>query len=267
LPNAGHHFEGYFINSKHHASTPTNEKHTGLYFISPREPSVKRLVRDFARPNEPQFKTAHVFFSGNFSDDVLKKIEKSPLLNRLKTLKELASTDFYVQDSRTFSCQREVLSHMFWPEVNKEGVLSDELKKLSRQIVAMCVSSQQLPFVRYMTQTHGGKHNETLAKLVQAGLAEAQQKLGETFKPNPKRGTLVIFNRSLDPAAPLMHEFTYEAQVYDLLYRDEHGIVHLTPPPAPTPVPVVQDAKSVAADRKAPVVEKKAEKDEKKKNR
>jgi len=75
----------------------------------------------------------------------------------------------------------------------------------------------------------------------------------------------VIFNRSLDPAAPLMHEFTYEAQVYDLLYRDEHGIVHLTPPPAPTPVPVVQDAKSVAADRKAPVVEKKAEKDEKKK--
>eukprot|EP00455_Lapot_gusevi_P017363 TRINITY_DN1924_c0_g1_i4.p1 TRINITY_DN1924_c0_g1~~TRINITY_DN1924_c0_g1_i4.p1 ORF type:complete len:475 (+),score=176.96 TRINITY_DN1924_c0_g1_i4:140-1426(+) len=38
---------------------------------------------------------------------------------------------------------------------------------------------------------------------------------GEEFNPN--RGILLVVDRSLDPVAPIMHEYTYQAMIHDLL--------------------------------------------------
>jgi hypothetical protein len=38
----------------------------------------------------------------------------------------------------------------------------------------------------------------------------------EAWEPNKERGTLLILDRTIDPVAPLMHEFTYQALVNEI---------------------------------------------------
>ena len=61
---------------------------SGIYFITPTDDSVKRLIDDFK--TRPLYKTAHVFFSSKVTRGQLNAITKCPgLTQRLRTCKEV----------------------------------------------------------------------------------------------------------------------------------------------------------------------------------
>lgn len=63
-------------------------KLSGVYFMTPSNESVGRLIEDFQA--QPLYKTAHVFFSSPASNTVLAAIRSCPgLTSRLKNLKEV----------------------------------------------------------------------------------------------------------------------------------------------------------------------------------
>lgn len=76
---------------------------SGIYFISPTESSITRLLDDFSKT--PLYKTAHVFFSSKVSRNAIAAVKAcTGLVPRLKTLTE-ARPDLCLQLSRChFSC-------------------------------------------------------------------------------------------------------------------------------------------------------------------
>jgi syntaxin-binding protein 1 len=210
---------------------------TALFFLSPTKKSVKNLLKLFV--DEPHFGEVHLYFSGALVADPhddwdpIEEIKNSPLASHLACLTELSATDFYAFESRVFSCERQMLSGVCFPDPNdnfKEGSTNAELKTIARQIAAVCETTKQIPFVRYHATERGGKFNEYLARELTAELKKVAER--QESKDFIKTGTLLIMNRTVDPLAPLVHEFSYQAQVFDLFHQDEHGLIHPDPPRA-----------------------------------
>ena len=89
----------------------------------------------------------------------------------------------------------------------------------------MLVTMGESPHIRYYS--HLGEDGGPCAKLafyVQQEL-DNLSKLDPSFPPESeyKRAILIIVDRSLDLMAPLLHEFTYQAMMADLLIADGKG--------------------------------------------
>lgn len=92
------------------------------------------------------------------------------------------------------------------------------------KIACACITLQEFPIVRYyrppiQQYMHEARvFSEFLAQQVQKEL-EQYQHANPNFPPQAPRpkGILIITDRSLDPYAPLVHEFTYQAMAHDLL--------------------------------------------------
>ena len=90
------------------------------------------------------------------------------------------------------------------------------------KIVSVCVSLGEYPTIRYY-RPRNPLHEASvlcshLARFIQDGL-DQHAKYHEDFPPpSPRpRGILIITDRTMDLFAPLVHEFTYQAMVHDLL--------------------------------------------------
>lgn len=67
---------------------------SGIYFISPTESSITRLLDDFGKT--PLYKTAHVFFSSKVSKNAIAAVKAcAGLVPRLKTLTEVRPGQYF----------------------------------------------------------------------------------------------------------------------------------------------------------------------------
>lgn len=88
--------------------------------------------------------------------------------------------------------------------------------------MSVCVSLGEYPTIRYYkprnTVHEAGILCSHLARFVQFEL-DQYAKFHEDFPPTSTRprGALVITDRSMDLFAPLIHEFTYQAMIHDVL--------------------------------------------------
>ena len=90
------------------------------------------------------------------------------------------------------------------------------------KIVSICVSLGEYPTIRYHSPRNPTHEASVLcshlARFVQLEL-DQYAKFHEDFPPtSPRpRGVLIITDRSMDLFAPVVHEFTYQAMIHDLL--------------------------------------------------
>lgn len=181
------------------------------YFIEPSEQSVKLLLEDFR--DKAQYSQVHLFFTGHVDSVIMQDISQSKLVDRIKTFKEL-NCDFIAYESRVFLFGRRLtIPSLFFPETPGE-IRRKEIDQTAKQIVSVCVTIKEYPYIRY---TNGSKICSDLATKVEAGLNKLIAQLPEWEIGDRERGTLLIVDRSIDPVAPLMHEYTYQAMVQDLL--------------------------------------------------
>lgn len=202
-----------------------------IYFLENSNASVKRLLKDFPDKNRvPQYKAVHLFFTGRVSQSQMEKIQgRRKLLRRVKTFKEM-NVDFIAYESRAFSLQRPNRAiHNIYLHNNDKGALSNaealknELQKTSSQIVSLCLTLKECPYIRYWDKSKAGTSDlcKGLAQFIDDCFKEKFKQIPD-WKRNDKRkrGTLLVIDRSIDAAAPLMHEYTYQAMVNDLLKVD-----------------------------------------------
>jgi syntaxin-binding protein 1 len=88
--------------------------------------------------------------------------------------------------------------------------------------VSICVSLGEYPTIRFYRPRNpnheAGVLCSHLARYVQDGLDLHAKHHDDFPPPSPRpRGILIITDRSMDLFAPLVHEFTYQAMVHDLL--------------------------------------------------
>ena len=199
-----------------------------IYFLEPSAASVRGLVSDFANPKKPQYKRVHLYFSRHASDEALAPIKAAPaLLGRIVTFIE-CNLDFLAIERNVFHFDmKESMSALYAPSAIgsvRDACTSDIVERL----VTVCATLNEYPFVRYCA---GNTLTKKLAESFQAKINDfiaANSELG--FRGDGKNGdpsmraTLIFLGRSDDVAAPLLHEFTYQAMVYDMLDIEDQKI-------------------------------------------
>jgi len=90
------------------------------------------------------------------------------------------------------------------------------------QIVSVCTSLGEYPTIRYFSSPTAKHESKVLclylARIIQEEIDKYATYHSDFPPPSARpRATLYILDRSMDLAAPLVHEFTYQAMVHDLL--------------------------------------------------
>lgn len=94
-----------------------------------------------------------------------------------------------------------------------------ELEVMASRLVSLIISLNEMPTIKYrsggVAPDREGKLSARLANLVQEGIDHYSAR-NLNFKPVPG-GDLIIMDRTVDLVSPILHEFTYQAMVHDLL--------------------------------------------------
>jgi hypothetical protein len=142
-------------------------------------------------------------------DTEFQKISTSGVAGRIKTFKEL-NIEFIAYEAQAFHLDMpESMVVFFSGDRSAPAVQAQVVNKL----VTLCATLNEYPIIRY---SQAGVHPQQLAKAIQTRL-DVLARTAEGWTPNDDRATLLILDRSVDPVAPLLHEFTYQAMAYDLL--------------------------------------------------
>ncbi|KAK9894050.1 Sec1-like protein [Cystobasidium minutum MCA 4210] len=228
-----------------------------LYIVLPTTANVNRICEDFYIPPPPQpnkrdknppppqppqpprYAAAHICFLGAVPDALFNELAERIPEDRLRGVKELY-VHFWPIESHVFSLRSPQAFRKFYaPPVRsaREGVdlAEDELRFTSQSLVNALILLGEYPLIRYYNPNTkplgvGVAYNEhitrRLAEMVQREMDEYCRNNSD-FPPKPEpsraRGILFITERSMDLMAPLLHEFTYQAMINDLLDVQEEG--------------------------------------------
>lgn len=78
------HLENLELKRKEYPYTPA------IYFITPTQESINKLIADFQKIEQPQYASVHLFFSTKLSDDLMQQlVDQEGLVQRIKTFTEL----------------------------------------------------------------------------------------------------------------------------------------------------------------------------------
>jgi len=112
------------------------------------------------------------------------------------------------------------LYELFSPEAKESA---NEQHLIAEKLVTVCATLKEYPVIRYQAGKDGaaGGLSHSIARLVDDKLnklMKGSEEFNNSVNPN-NRSTLLILDRSVDPIAPLLHEFTYQAMIHDLLQQ------------------------------------------------
>eukprot|EP00898_Chlorokybus_atmophyticus_P002619 jgi/Chlat1/3358/Chrsp23S08819 len=196
----------------------------GIYFITPSPSSVQKLREDFA--TRPQYRSAHVFFSSPIPRQILSQLKTDgALMSKVATLREV-NMELLAVDSQTFlTGQEDAMEVLFGTGVIGSQDYERMISLIATRLSTLFASLQECPDIRYQTSKASGasadgasQRSMTCLRVAQA-LAERITYFKTSLPTFPQTGSceLLIVDRSIDPVAPVIHEWTYEPMVFDLL--------------------------------------------------
>lgn len=196
-----------------------------IYFISPTLEAVRYVVDDFSVKGSPKYGSVHIFFSDTMSDSVLSALQSdSKLVSRIKTLKEIY-IEYLSPESNVFHLdlqEKSLLSGFYG--ISPDPTLAPMVGK---KLATLCISLNEHPSIRYQGTS---RYAKAIAETVHATLVAYKranpsvQFNGDDAHADRDRGQLLILDRTFDPVAPIMHEFTYQCMVQDLVNIEDGNI-------------------------------------------
>eukprot|EP00928_Gymnodinium_smaydae_P093994 TRINITY_DN7840_c0_g1_i3.p1 TRINITY_DN7840_c0_g1~~TRINITY_DN7840_c0_g1_i3.p1 ORF type:complete len:655 (-),score=133.65 TRINITY_DN7840_c0_g1_i3:322-2286(-) len=189
-----------------------------LYILRPDSANIDLLLGDFSAGAQPQHRQVHLAFSQPVPEDLLGRLaENAQLAPRVKSLVEIPLSFLSVQDRGFHLDAPNALTALF-PSYDHLLV-----SQLARQLADVCRCLRAYaPTIRHA--------QSDLCRSVAERFQEELQRCRRSRDSQVPCHFLVL-DRSVDMAATLVHEYTYECMVYDLLdgrcFDAEKGIVTL----------------------------------------
>ncbi|KAL3827218.1 hypothetical protein ACHAXA_006773 [Cyclostephanos tholiformis] len=209
-----------------------------MYLVEPNENSVARIIEDWTpRGGGPPYGDAvFLYFLGRLPDQLFDRIKScKELVRRVRVLKEV-NLDFLVKEAMAFhfdmggkkSAYPSVYADLYLSPTSS-STSSPPWERMASKLVTVCATLNEYPHVRYRANDSLTKN---LAFLFQrrmnefVGSNDEWWYNGDGLHPNTDRATLLLLDRRDDCLSPLIHEFTYEAMVNDLLPIDDDRITY-----------------------------------------
>lgn len=196
-----------------------------VYFLHPSRESVQLFMEDMAA-KQPLYKKAHVFFSMQLPNQLLQLIKSSPsVLSHIASLAEL-NLEFWIVDTQGFITEHELALRQVLAGSEGSSDYRICIESVAARLATVFSSLKELPAIRYRnasTQSSdpvGQARENAPVKLATALWNHLLQ--FKTLPNFPKTETcdLIIVTRAVDPVAPVIHEWTYNAMIHDLMELD-----------------------------------------------
>ena len=189
----------------------------GVYFIAPSERSVARVVEDCEKK---LYRKAHVFFTSAAPRGVLNAIKASKAcVSMLGNCSEM-NLEYFTVDPKGFSVGVEdALRGTFAVGSEQSQAQARMMDMIAQRLATVMVSLGEIPSIRYMAKVGNKKSDVSRGvadRLDRSLTALLRAKGAEAAKSNPTCDVLIV-DRSFDVIAPVVHEWTYESMVTDLL--------------------------------------------------
>ncbi|KAJ3370303.1 vacuolar sorting protein VPS33/slp1 [Kappamyces sp. JEL0680] len=157
-----------------------------IYFVTPTARTIDKIIADF-KQDKPIYLAAHIFFTASLDDSLFDKIKKSGISKFIKGCKEM-NIDFI--DRRAHA-----------------------------QLTSLLNTLGDSPFIRFWDPAGNGNGIAgKLARMVQQEMKDLEARDdGFPVKSDYRKTILIIVDRTFDMMAPLLHEFTYQAMMNDLI--------------------------------------------------
>eukprot|EP00475_Leptophrys_vorax_P009679 TRINITY_DN1640_c0_g1_i2.p1 TRINITY_DN1640_c0_g1~~TRINITY_DN1640_c0_g1_i2.p1 ORF type:complete len:647 (+),score=199.54 TRINITY_DN1640_c0_g1_i2:196-1941(+) len=192
-----------------------------IYFLSPTKESIEAMIDDYAS-GRPRYGNAFLFTTGPLNSDLTSKLGSARIVDHLQDFREVR-IDFQASEQRLALLGRKgTIPTLYFPSSERQK--SAEIDRTAAQLASLCICLKELPYIRYYDNANG--LCQAIATQFESQISAAARELSD-WKYNEMRGTLLILDRSLDPISPLMHEYTYQAMVNDVL-NVEGAVVTLT---------------------------------------
>ena len=202
-----------------------------MYLVEPSEVSVGKIIEDWTPQKgsrgPPYGDAVFLYFLGRLPDAQFDRIKScKELVRRVKVLKEV-NLDFLTKEAMAFhfdmggggSAYPSVYSDLYLGP-SSSSTTSPLQERMVSKLVTVCATLNEYPHVRFRARSSPTKN---LAFLFQKRMNEFVGSNaewwynGDGLHPNTDRATLLLLDRKDDCLSPLIHEFTYEAMVNDLL--------------------------------------------------
>ncbi|KAK8231473.1 Sec1-like protein, partial [Phyllosticta capitalensis] len=197
---------------------PMNQDMDVIYILSPQPHIVDCLMADFERR---RYRKTYLIWTSLLPGPLRERIDKSANAREQIVLFKILSAEYFPRESHLITF-RDPWSFpvLYHPACN--NLVRRHMEELAQKIVSICVSLGEYPTIRYY-KPRNPLHEASvlcghLARFVQDEI-DKYAKYHQNFPPPSNRptGILYIVDRSMDLCAPLIHEFSYQAMVHDLL--------------------------------------------------
>uniref|UniRef100_A0A060TGB8 ARAD1D22308p n=1 Tax=Blastobotrys adeninivorans TaxID=409370 RepID=A0A060TGB8_BLAAD len=182
--------------------------------------NIECLSADYTRmPN--RYAGAHVFFLPGLTDDLALKVRNSVAGRHVKRMEEVF-IDFFPTERLVYSLDNPFSSEIFFNR-NCRDLVNAEVTKTAQSIASVCATLGEYPVIRFQKPPKESYEASMLSFMVASAVQREIDRYARHAKDYPPpsdgrpRSILLIADRSIDPYAPLVHEFTYQAMAYDLL--------------------------------------------------
>ncbi|KAJ5312832.1 hypothetical protein N7508_003662 [Penicillium antarcticum] len=197
---------------------PSNTDMDAVYILSPESYIVDCLMADF---EVGRYRKAFLVWTSFLDPQQRARIDRSQMARERIAEFHVMNINFYPRESHLITFKDPwSFPVLFHPGCN--NLIRPHLEDLAQKIVSLCASLGEYPIIRYYrprSPTHeAGVMCSHLARFIQNEMDQFAQ-FQRDFPPqtNRPRGVLIVVDRSMDLFAPLLHEFTYQAMVHDLL--------------------------------------------------
>ena len=200
-----------------------------IYILAPTAASVQRLLQDYASKEKVLYGPAvFLFFLGRIPEQLLDQLKKcKQLIKRLKALAEI-NVNFLSKEERAFMLDAPDAFKSFYSRSATPMEMA-----IAEKLVTVCATLNEYPYIRYRSSSNVCRNFASLFHL----------KMDEFVTANPNwwyhgsgksgnkvterdRSTLLLLDRASDCLTPLMHDFTYQPMVHDLLKMEGDKITY-----------------------------------------
>ncbi|KAL8798510.1 MAG: hypothetical protein Q9182_006598 [Xanthomendoza sp. 2 TL-2023] len=209
---------------------PLNKEMDAVYLLSPRPHILDCLMADL---EQRRYRRVFLIWTSLLPLDLQQRLDRSAVAKQQIVYTSVLNVDYYPRESRLITF-RDPWSFptLFHPACNH--LVRQHMENLAQKIVSVCVSLGEYPTIRYYNPQKPSHEASILcshlARFVQTHLDQHAKYNTDFPPPSPRpRGLLLIADRTLDLFAPLLHEFTYQAMVHDLLPLTEGEKVYYKP--------------------------------------